>query len=320
MKTLRALFDGFTLALVATVALAVLLPCEGSAARWLDRLTIAGVALLFFLHGARLSREAILAGITNWKLHLLVLASTFAMFPLLGLAMKPLATALLTPALYLGLLYLCCLPSTVQSSIAFTSIARGNIPAAVCAASLSNLAGVFVTPALVALLLSTRGGGSTLHAIGDILLQLLAPFVAGHLLRPWLGRTLARWHRVLAVTDRGTILLIVYVAFSESVVDGLWRQVPPDALFAVFAVVALLLAMVLGLTTLASRALGFAREDEIAIVFCGSKKSLASGVPMAKILFAGNPALGILVLPLMLFHQIQLMACAALAQRYARRS
>ncbi|WP_300618298.1 bile acid:sodium symporter family protein [Dokdonella sp.] len=320
MKTLRALFDGFTLALVATVALAVLLPCEGSAALWLDRLTIAGVALLFFLHGARLSREAILAGITNWKLHLLVLASTFAMFPLLGLAMKPLATALLTPALYLGLLYLCCLPSTVQSSIAFTSIARGNIPAAVCAASLSNLAGVFVTPALVALLLSTRGGGSTLHAIGDILLQLLAPFVAGHLLRPWLGRTLARWHRVLAVTDRGTILLIVYVAFSESVVDGLWRQVPPDALFAVFAVVALLLAMVLGLTTLASRALGFAREDEIAIVFCGSKKSLASGVPMAKILFAGNPALGILVLPLMLFHQIQLMACAVLAQRYARRS
>ena len=321
MKLLRTLFDGFTLALLGTVALATLLPCEGRAAVAFDRLTVAGVALLFFLHGARLPREAILTGLTNWKLHLLVLASTFVLFPLLGLALKPLATAVATPALYPGLLYLCCLPSTVQSSIAFTAIARGNVPAAVCAASLSNLAGVFVTPLLVALLLAARGdGASPWRAIGDIVLQLLVPFLAGHLLRPWIGATIERWRRVLSYTDRGTVLLVVYVAFSASVVEGLWHQVPPLALLGVLAVVVLLLAIVLATTTWLSRRLGFARADEIAVVFCGSKKSLASGVPMAKILFAGNPALGMLVLPVMLFHQVQLMACAMLAQRYARRA
>jgi sodium/bile acid cotransporter 7 len=320
VKLLRNLFDGFTLALFATVALAALLPCEGRVAVVFDRLTVAGIALLFFLHGARLPREAILAGLTNWKLHLLVLACTFVLFPLLGLALKPLATAVATPALYPGLLYLCCLPSTVQSSIAFTAIARGNVPAAVCAASLSNLAGVFVTPLLVALLLATRGdGASPLRAIGDIVLQLLVPFLAGHLLRPWIGRAIERWRGVLSYTDRGTVLLVVYVAFSASVVEGLWHLVPPLALLGVLAVVVLLLAIVLATTTLLSRRLGFSRADEIAVVFCGSKKSLASGVPMAKILFAGNPALGMLVLPVMLFHQVQLMACAMLAQRYARR-
>ncbi|HEY0230559.1 MAG TPA: bile acid:sodium symporter family protein [Dokdonella sp.] len=321
MRWLRTLFDGFTLALIATVVLASVLPCEGRSAVAFDWIATFGIALLFFLHGARLSREAIVAGMTNWRLHVLVLLSTFVLFPLLGLALKPLAAFVLTPTLYLGVLFLCCLPSTVQSSIAFTSIAHGNVPAAVCSASASNLLGVFLTPLLVALLLATHGeGGSSLHAIGDIMLQLLAPFVLGHLLRPWIGATVARWRGVLAYTDRGTVLLIVYVAFSASVVEGLWQHVAVEALFSTFIVVALLLAVVLVLTTWASRRLGFAREDEIAIVFCGSKKSLASGVPMAKILFAGNPALGMIVLPVMLFHQIQLMTCAVLAQRYARRA
>jgi len=321
MQSLRTLFDGFTLALIATVVLASVLPCEGSGAVAFDWIATLGIALLFFLHGARLSREAIVAGMTNWRLHVLVLTSTFVLFPLLGLALKPLAALVLTPTLYLGVLFLCCLPSTVQSSIAFTSIAHGNVPAAVCSASASNLLGVFLTPLLVTLLLATHGdSGSSLRAIGDIMLQLLVPFVLGHLLRPWIGATVARWRSVLAYTDRGTVLLIVYVAFSASVVEGLWQHVPVEALFSTFIVVALLLGVVLALTTWASRRLGFSREDEIAIVFCGSKKSLASGVPMAKILFAGNPALGMIVLPVMLFHQIQLMACAVLAQRYARRA
>lgn len=319
LQALRALFDRFTLALVGCVVLASLFPCEGRAAVVFDRISVGGIALLFFLHGARLSRAAIVAGMTNWRLHLLVLASTFVLFPLLGLALKPLSAAWLAPPLYLGFLYLCTLPSTVQSSIAFTSIARGNVPAAVCSASASNLLGVFVTPLLVAALLSTRGGaGSPLEAIGAIVLQLLVPFVAGHLARPWIGDLVARWHRLLALCDRATILLVVYVAFSESVVGGLWRELPLAAIGATLAVSAGLLAAVLGLTTVAARRLGFRRADEIAIVFCGSKKSLATGVPMAKILFAGHPALGLIVLPLMVFHQLQLMVCALLAQRYAR--
>ncbi|WP_440225469.1 bile acid:sodium symporter family protein [Dokdonella sp. MW10] len=321
MRRLPAFLDPFTLALVATVVLAAVLPCRGAVAEAFDLATTAGIALLFFLHGARLSREAIVAGIVHWRLHLAVFASTFVAFPLFGLALKPVAPWLLTPELFTGVLFLCALPSTVQSSIAFTSIARGNVPAAVCSASLSNLLGVFLTPVLVSILLATHGDtGSPLDAIGKIALQLFAPFVAGHLARPWVGGWVERRRTLLSYTDRGTVLLVVYVAFSASVVEGLWQHVPLPALAAVAGVVIVLLAVALAMTMWGSRALGFSREDEIAIVFCGSKKSLASGVPIAKILFAGHPALGMVLLPVMLFHQVQLMACALLAQRYARRA
>ena len=320
MPALRTLLDPYMLALIATVALASTVPARGDAARAFDMLTVAGIAVLFFLHGARLSREAIIAGVVHWRLHLLVLASTFVMFPLFGLALMPLAPHFATPGIYLGVLFLCALPSTVQSSIAFTSIARGNVAAAVCSASLSNLLGVFLTPLLVAAVLATQAGNaSPLDAIGKISLQLFAPFVAGHLLRPWLERWVERHRRALGFTDRGTVLLVVYTAFSAAVIDGLWGRVAPATLFALLGLMVLLLAFALVLTTWASRRLGFSREDEIAIVFCGSKKSLASGVPIANILFAGNPALGMILLPVMLFHQLQLMACAVLAQRYAQR-
>lgn len=320
LQVLRRLFDGYTLALIGTVVLASLLPVTGSAARGLDIVSVIAIAALFFLHGARLPREAIIAGLVNWRLHGVVLLATFALFPLLGFLSQPLLSAWLAPPLVLGVLFLCTSPSTVQSSIAFTSIARGNVPAAVCSASASNLLGVFATPLLVALLLSTPGSaGSPMHAIGSIVMQILLPFVVGHLLRPWLKAVLGRNATLMSYADRGTVLLIIYVAFSASVVAGLWRQVPVPALFATLVVVSVLLAVVLAITTVASRRLGFATEDEIVIVFCGSKKSLATGLLMAKTLFAGNPALGVIVLPLMLFHQIQLMVCAVLAQRYAAR-
>jgi len=321
MQRLRALLDPFMLALIAMIALASLLPVRGAAVAGFEILTVAGIAALFFLHGARLSRTAIVAGLTHWRLHVLVLSCTFVMFPLLGLGMRPLAPLLLTPELYLGVLFLCALPSTVQSSIAFTAIAKGNVPAAVCSASLSNLLGVLMTPLLVSLLLATHGDATgSPQAVGRIALQLLAPFVAGHLSRPWIGAWVERRRRVLAVTDRGTVLLVVYVAFSASVVGGLWQRVPLPALAGALGVAIVLLALALVLTRWSSRRLGFDRADESAIVFCGSNKSLASGVPIAKILFAGNPALGMILLPVMLFHPIQLMACALLAQRYARRA
>ena len=321
LDLLRRLIDGYTLALIGTVVLASVLPASGDAARVLDVVSVLAIATLFFLHGARLPREAIIAGLVNWRLHGVVLLATFALFPLLGFLSQPLLAAWLTPQLVVGVLFLCALPSTVQSSIAFTSMARGNVPAAVCSASASNLIGVFATPLLVAMLLSAHGSTSSpLHAIGAIVLEILLPFIAGHLLRPWLRNALNHRAALMAYTDRGTVLLIVYVAFSASVVEGLWRQVPLPALVATLVVVCLLLAVVLTITTWVSRRLGFVVEDEIVIVFCGSKKSLATGLPMAKILFAGNPALSMIVLPLLLFHQIQLMVCAVLAQRYAARS
>lgn len=316
---LRVLFDRFSLALIATVALASLWPARGATAGWLAQVAAAGIALLFFLHGARLPREAVVAGLRHWRLHATVLVATFVLFPLLGLAAQPLGATLLTPDLYLGVLFLCALPSTVQSSIAFTSIARGNVAAAVAAASVSNLAGVFLTPLLAALLLATHGGmASPWRAIGDILLLLLAPFVLGHLLRPWLARWVQRRARLLSLTDRGTILLVVFGAFSHAAIEGLWAQVPGRTLLGLLAVACALLALVMGLIWIASGRLGFNRADRITILFCGSKKSLATGVPMANILFAGQTTLGMIVLPIMLFHQIQLMVCAVLAQRFAQ--
>jgi solute carrier family 10 (sodium/bile acid cotransporter), member 7 len=319
MARSRFLPDNFTLALVGVVITASLLPCRGAWAAAFHVITNVAIGLLFFLHGAKLSRAAIVAGITHWRLHLLVFASTFIMFPVLGVALRPVLQPLVTPDLYVGILFLCALPATVQSAIAFTSMARGNVPAAVCSASASSLLGIFLTPLLVGLLLSKQGAASSLDAIKSIVLQLLVPFLAGQVARRWIGAWVERHKAVLGSVDRSSILLVVYTAFSEAVIQGLWQQIPLRALLGLLVVCAVLLAIALLTTTIAARRLGFDKEDEITIVFCGSKKSLASGIPMARVLFAGH-AVGAVVLPLMLFHQLQLMVCAVLAQRYARRA
>ena len=315
------LADNFTIALFAAVLLASVLPATGAVAHGFDLLTVLLVALLFFLHGAKLSSEAVIAGLTHWRLHLTVLAATFVLMPLLGLALKPVLQPLVTPELYLGVLFLCVLPSTVQSSIAFVSVARGNVAAAVCSASASNLLGMFLTPLLAGLLLSQHGAGGSvvsLDAVGKITLQLLLPFVAGQAARRWIGGWVARHKALTKFSDQGTIVLVVYTAFSAAVVEGLWRQVPLQVLAGLLFIAAVLLAAMIALTIWGSRRLGFDKEDEITIVFCGSKKTLASGVPMAKVLFAAS-TVGAMVLPLMIFHQLQLMVCAALARRYAAR-
>ncbi|WP_445287048.1 bile acid:sodium symporter family protein [Variovorax atrisoli] len=321
MSRPRFLPDNFTLALLSVVTLASLLPASGRIAHFFEGLTTVAIGLLFFLHGAKLSREAIVNGLMHWRLHLLVFASTFVLFPVLGLVLKPILLPLVTPELYTGVLYLCVLPATVQSAIAFTAMARGNMPAAICSASASTLLGVFITPVLVNLVVLPSGGhaaSSSLDSIGRILLQLMVPFAAGHLLRPLIGKWIQRRAAMLKFVDQGSILLVVYTAFSAAVIEGLWKQVPVHALVGLLVVCAVVLGLALSLTTLLARKLGFDTEDEITIVFCGSKKSLASGIPMAKVLFASH-AVGAIVLPLMLFHQMQLMVCAVLAQRYARR-
>ena len=320
MARSRFLPDNFTLALLTTVALASVQPAAGGVARFFEGLTVAAVGLLFFLHGAKLSRQAIVAGLSHWRLHLVVVASTFVLFPLLGWVLRPVLQPLVTPDLYLGVLFLCALPATVQSAIAFTAMARGNMPAAICSASASTLLGIVITPLLTGLLLSRTAAAQhdALESIGRIMLQLFVPFIAGHLLRPWIGGLTQRHAPVLKFVDQGAILLVVYTAFSAAVVEGLWRQMPLPALAGLLVVCAVILALALCFTTWLSRRLGFSKEDEVTIVFCGSKKSLASGVPMAKVLFAAH-AVGAMVLPLMVFHQMQLMVCAVLAQRYARR-
>jgi sodium/bile acid cotransporter 7 len=312
--------DPFLLFLIAAVALASVLPCRGEGAAVMGWVTNAAITLLFFLHGAKLSRQAILAGVGHWRLHLLVAASTFVLFPALGLLIRALGGDWLKPGMAAGILFLCLLPSTVQSSIAFTSIARGNVPAAVCSATLSNVAGIFITPVLVGLTLGALAkgghGGVDMHSIEAIALQLLAPFILGHLSRPLTDGFITRHKTLVGRVDRSSILLVVYTAFSAAVVEGLWKRLSVGDIALVLLLDGLLLGAALVITTLAARLLGFSREDEIAIVFCGSKKSLASGVPMAGVLFP--PALvGPLIVPLMLFHQMQLMVCAVMARRYA---
>ncbi|ELY4320215.1 bile acid:sodium symporter family protein [Cronobacter turicensis] len=316
----RLKIDTFLLVMIGVVIVASLFPCEGRVKTVFEYLTTAAIALLFFMHGAKLSREAILAGMGHWRLHLMVFLSTFVLFPLIGLAMKFIPHSILPPSLYMGFLYLCALPATVQSAIAFTSVARGNVAAAVCSASASSILGIFLSPVLVGVMMQAQQGDTnTLDAIGKIVLQLMVPFVAGHLSRPLIGRWVDRHKKLINMTDRSSILLVVYVAFSEAVVEGIWHQVTGLALLAVVVVSLVLLAIVLVVNVWMSRLLGFNKEDEITIVFCGSKKSLANGVPMANVLFPASQV-GIMVLPLMIFHQIQLMVCAVMAQRYARRN
>lgn len=318
MRALRSVLEPFILALLGTVILASLLPARGSFAVWAGYAADAGIVLLFFLHGAKLSREAIWAGARNWRLHLAVFAVTFMLFPLLGLGFA--ALPFVPEVLAAGLLFLTLLPSTVQSSIAFTAIARGNVAAAVCSASFSNLIGILVTPALVALLMRVGGGGGvSLASVEAILLQLLLPFVAGHLLRPLIGGFVGRHKALLGIVDRGSILLVVYTAFGAAVVEGLWRRVSGGDLALLIILCLALLALILALTWALGRLMHLPREDAIVLLFCGSKKSLASGVPMAGVLFPAAQV-GVVLLPIMLFHQFQLIACAIIARRYAEQA
>jgi sodium/bile acid cotransporter 7 len=309
-----SLFEPFILTLIGTVVVASLLPPRGAFVPLFDAAADAGIVLLFFLHGAKLSREAIVAGMRNWRLHLAVFAATYVMFPLLGLAIT--ALPLLDASIMAGLLFLTLLPSTVQSSIAFTAMARGNVAAAVCSASFSNLIGIFLTPALVALLMSGSGGMAaiSLSSVEKIMVQLLLPFVAGHLLRPLIGAWVTRHKLLVTFVDRGSILLVVYTAFGAAVVAGLWSKVSAADLALLTVICCVLLAIVLTATWGAARALRFPREDAVVLLFCGSKKSLASGVPIAGVLFAPEQ-IGMIILPVMLFHQIQLIACALIARR-----
>ena len=310
--------DTFLLALAATVALAALLPAHGAAAQAVSTAAKAAIALLFFLYGTRLSPQQAWHGVRQWRLHLLVLATTFVIFPVLGLAARALVPSVLSMDLYNGLLFLCLVPSTVQSSIAFTSIARGHVSAAIVSASLSNILGVVLTPLLVVLLMNTSGASRVDGtAVRDIVLQLLLPFGAGQLARPWIAAVIARYAAVLKVGDRGSILLVVYTAFSMGVVQGIWVSVDAWRLVLVAVVAALLLAVVLICTTVIGRLARLDRGDAIVLLFCGSKKSLASGLPMALVLFPAA-TVGLTMLPLMIFHQIQLVVCAVLASRLAR--
>ena len=311
--------DRFTLLLVAMVVLATFLPVSGQIASYFNILTTVAIAILFFLHGAKLSREAVVEGMLHWKMHALVFAFTFLLFPAIGLMARPILEPLLGQPLYWGFLFMCFLPSTVQSSIAFTSMAKGNVAGAVCSASFSNIIGMIITPILVSyfILGQSQHGFDPTQSIIQITLLLLVPFILGQILRPYIFPAMLKRPSLVKVFDQGSILMVVYGAFSSAVVAGLWQQVSGLTLLYLILACSVLLTIVMLLAFYLPKWLGFNQADQATIFFCSSKKTLASGVPMAQILFIGQP-LGMIVLPIMIFHQIQLMVCGIIANHWSK--
>ncbi|POU24269.1 MULTISPECIES: bile acid:sodium symporter family protein [Acinetobacter] len=311
--------DRFTILLFIMVILASFVPVSGQAAEVFSSITTVAIAILFFLHGAKLSREAVVEGLMHWKLHTLVFAFTFALFPIIGLLAKPVLVPLLGQELYWGFLFMCFLPSTVQSSIAFTSVAQGNVAGAVCSASFSNIVGMFITPILVAFFIlgQSQHGFDPTSSIMQITLLLLVPFILGQILRPWVFPQMKKMPEIVKIFDQGSILMVVYGAFSSAVVAGLWHQVSLTTLLLLIIACSVLLTLVMLLALFVPRWIGFDKADQKTIFFCGSKKTLASGVPMAQILFIGQP-IGMIVLPIMIFHQIQLMVCGIVANMWSK--
>ncbi|MDR2405943.1 MAG: bile acid:sodium symporter [Deltaproteobacteria bacterium] len=310
--------DPFTLVLILALILAFKLPVTGKAYTAFYALSKLVVALLFFLHGAKLSPKNIKDGFANYKLQLLILISTFALFPIVTLILKPLFALMLERDLVMGFLFLATLPSTVQSSIAFTSIARGNVAAAVCAASASSLLGVIVTPFLVGLLVHIEASSSWLSTLMDLIIQLVLPFALGMLLRPKLANFLTVHKRITNVTDRLSVVFIVYVSFSHATNTGIFQSLTMSMLPPLILASIVILAIALIFTWKMSGLLKFPYPDRAAVLFCGSKKSLMAGVPMANIIFAPAVA-SIIIIPLMLFHQIQLIVCAFIAKSLSKK-
>jgi sodium/bile acid cotransporter 7 len=312
----RLIPDRFILLLLATIGLASQFPASGRGLAIAGVVSNVAIFSLFFFHGLRLSSQAVLDGVTHWRLQLAVLVMGFAVLPLLGLGLSALAPSLLSPALWTGVLFLCVLPSTVQAAIAYASMARGNVAASVVAAAISNLAAVALTPALFALMAHVGGAtGADMAAVAKIAGLLLLPFVLGQIMRRWLADWAARHKLWIGRLDRLTILIAVFVAFSAATNEGMWSRLSGGEMGRLLGVIMLLQALAFGASWLAGRMLGLSRADRVTLFFSGAHKSLATGAPMARILFPAATA-GMIVIPLMLYHQLQLMASAWIAARW----
>ncbi|WP_158108620.1 bile acid:sodium symporter family protein [Vibrio furnissii] len=287
----------------------------------LDQLTGVGVAIVFFLHGLGLSPQAIKAGVTNWRLHIYIQIATFVVYPILWVIFGEAFLAYMPAALAFGFCYLLVLPSTISSSVAMTSVGKGNVPGAIFNASLSSILGVFITPLLIQLFMGFEGVQlDLLDSVISISKLLLLPMIVGQLMRPYLVAWVDRHKAVVNKVDKYVILLIVYNAFCDSVVNGIWSEFSMGLLVSSIAICTVILLFMVHLIQWGARRTKFALPDEVAAVFCGTKKTLAAGIPMAKVIFGADPSLGMILLPIMLYHPIQIFYCAVLANRYARQS
>lgn len=285
----------------------------------LDTVVLFGMGLIFFFHGAALAPQTLQAEAAKWRVHLAIQGTTFVLFPLLTFAAYWASDAIFEPEARLGLFFLGAVSTTISSSITLTSVARGNVALAIFNATLSGLLGLFITPLLMKAIGTANAYEISLaHAFARIFTLLLLPFMAGQVMRPVIGRRLQSWKRQTGLFERAVIVLIVLNAFANVTAGGLWSQYDLGTLLLIGAVVALLLFIVISLTRLLSRMLRLPLADEIALVFCGSTKSLANGAPLAQILFGATAAGGLILLPLVLYHQLQLIVISWMAGRQGR--
>jgi sodium/bile acid cotransporter 7 len=322
-KTARFGFDAFLLTLLGLIVLAYLWPDIGKedGPLPLAEVTTYGVALIFFFYGLRLSPEKLKAGLGEWRLHLVVQTTTFLLFPLLVLLAWRLWGSQEQEPLWLGTFYLAALPSTVSSSVVMVSIAGGNLPAAIFNASISSLLGVFLTPLWMGLFLQSQSGDYDLWSVlGKLVLQVLVPTLLGIALHGRFGGLAERYRKQLKYFDQTIILLIVYAAFCDSFARHLFRGLGAGDLFLLGLLMSAFFFLVFGLVFLVSRVLGFSRENKITALFCGSKKSLVQGTVMSRVLFPDANTVGLVLLPLMLYHALQLIYASIMAQAMARQT
>ncbi len=318
----RVATDWFLLGMVLATVLAYFFPRFGATGGNMhaEYVINIGVFVVFFLHGVNLSSEQIKKGLRNWRLHVMIQAFTFVVFPVLWLACDKLLGSHVPALLMLGFFYLCALPSTISSSVALTGSAGGNVPAAILNASMSSVLGIFITPWLISLVVGTGAGGIDLSdTLLKLSLMLLLPLVLGQLLRPLLGTFFSRHKKYTGIIDKLVILLLVYAAFCNSMISGMWQNQGNSVILTAFIGTALLLAIILLMTTSTARVLKFDHADKVAAVFCASKKSLAAGAPMAALIFGTHPGLGLILLPIMIYHPMQLIVCSVIAENYANR-
>ncbi|EKO3374413.1 bile acid:sodium symporter [Vibrio fluvialis] len=315
--------EWFLVGMVVAIALATVTSEFGRSGGviHLDQLTGIGIAIVFFLHGLGLSPQAIKAGLTNWRLHVYIQMATFVVYPILWVIFGEAFLAYMPSALAFGFCYLLVLPSTISSSVAMTSVGKGNVPGAIFNASLSSIIGVFITPLLIQLFMGFEGVElDLLDSVISISKLLLLPMIAGQIMRPYLVAWVDRHKAVVNKVDKYVILLIVYNAFCDSVVNGIWSEFSVGLLATSIIICTVILLVMVHLIQWGARRTKFTLPDEVAAVFCGTKKTLAAGIPMAKVIFGADPSLGMILLPIMLYHPIQIFYCAVLANRYARQS
>lgn len=313
--------DGFILALLLVIILAYLFP-QGAAYRDgapLEVISAIGISLIFFFYGLKLSFAEIGSGLKNWRLHLFVQATTFLLFPLLILVFKPFVSTPSQFDFWLSFFFLAALPSTVSSSVVLVSIARGNVPAAILNASISGLIGVLLTPLWMALFIDFKTDNVFAEVYWGLIREIIIPVILGLALQRYWGIWAQRHKANISLFDKSVILLIVYGSFAESFLSGVFEKVTHTYLVSVLVGTIVLFFLVYGVTYMLSRyVFRFSREDHIAGIFCGSKKSLTHGSVFGKFIFVNNPTVGLYFLPLMLYHAFQIFVITLIAQRYGK--